>query len=194
MKRLLFLPLLVTFAGCGVTASSRPSPTAVRSVAAPASKPAPKPKPKPTAYVPDRIIASRTATIDDADLELAIMHLDRSGATVSLGLKLSGAHTYYSRVDRIFDDGQVQPIRNSDSRENRFSVDGIYLLDRVHGRKYLVARDPDGHCICDAGLAGAKLSEGSMDFGATYGAPPPDVTAVDVVVPRFGTFANVPLG
>jgi hypothetical protein len=33
-----------------------------------------------------------------------------------------------------------------------------------------------------------------MTLSATYGAPPQDVHAVDVVVPHFGTFANVPLG
>jgi len=30
-------------------------------------------------------------------------------------------------------------------------------------------------------------------LSATFGAPPPDVDALDVVIPRFGTFEDVPL-
>jgi hypothetical protein len=188
MKRLLFLPFLLLFAGCGVVGSSRPvasaAPPATRTVAVP----------KPRAFVPDHVIASRTAQIGYVDVDLAITHLERSGETTSLSIKLTNEDTLWANVDDIFDDGETQPIRNSDSRENGSSVDGIYLLDRAHGQKYLVARDPDGRCICDSGLAGRRVAEGTISLSATYGAPPPNVTAVDVVVPRFGTFANVPLG
>ena len=188
MKRLLFLPLLVTFAGCGVAGSSRPvapvAPVATRTVAVP----------KPRAYVPDRVIASRSGKIGYADAQLAITHLERAGETTSLSVRLANHSAFWAAIDRVFDDGETEPIRGSDSRENGFSVDGIYLLDRAHGQKYLVARDPDGRCICDSGLEDRRLEDGSVTLSATYGAPPPEVTAVDVVVPHFGTFANVPLG
>ncbi|HET8537226.1 MAG TPA: hypothetical protein VFL73_08620 [Solirubrobacteraceae bacterium] len=127
-------------------------------------------------------------------MKLAITHLDRTGEITSLTVKLSNDNSFWADIDDIFDDGDTQPIRNSDSNENGYSVDGIYLLDRAHGQKYLVARDPDGRCICDTGLEGRRVADGSITLSATYGAPPPNVTAVDVVVPHFGTFANVPLG
>jgi hypothetical protein len=193
MRRLLFLPFLLLFAGCGAVGSSRPvapaapaTPNATRTVAVP----------RPKTYVPDRVIASRSAELGYASVELAIMHLERTGATTALAVRLTNNDdTFSADVGDIFDDGATQPIRNSDSNENEYSVDGIYLLDRAHGQKYLVARDPDGRCICDTGLNGRSLySDGSVTLSATYGAPPPNVTAVDVVVPRFGTFANVPLG
>ena len=179
------------FAGCGVVGSSRPvapaapaTPTATRTVSVP----------KPRTFVADRVIASRTAQIGYANVGLAITHLERTGETTSLSIKLTPDDTFWAAIDDIFDDGETQAIRNSDSHENGFSVDGIYLLDRAHGQKYLVARDPDGRCICDSGLEGRRISDGTMTLSATYGAPPPAVTAVDVVVPHFGTFANVPLG
>jgi hypothetical protein len=192
MKKLIFLPLLLMFAGGGVVGSSRP----VASVAPPASRTATRTVsvPKPQTFIADRVIASRTAEIGYANVGLAITHLERAGETTSLSVKLTPDDTFWAPIDDVFDDGETQPIRNSDSNENGYSVDGIYLLDRAHGQKYLVARDPDGRCICDVGLDGRRVSEGSMTLSATYGAPPQDVHAVDVVVPHFGTFANVPLG
>lgn len=189
MKKLIFLPLLLVFAGCGVAASSRPvapaaAPVANRTVEVP----------KPRTFVADRVIASRTAQLGYADVKLAITHLDRTGEITSLTVKLSNDSSFWASIDDVFDDGDTQPIRNSDSTENGYSVDGMYLLDRAHGQKYLVARDPDGRCVCDVGLEGRRVDEGSITLSATYGAPPPEVTAVDVVVPHFGTFANVPLG
>jgi hypothetical protein len=32
-----------------------------------------------------------------------------------------------------------------------------------------------------------------MTLSATFAAPPPDVAAVDVEIPRYGTFKDVPL-
>jgi hypothetical protein len=192
MKRLLFLPLLLCFAGCGVVGSSRP--------VAPAAQAAPVASrtvemPKQTTFVPDRVIASRSGKIDDDDVKLEITHLERSGQTVSLSFRLTAETVFAPDVGNTFDDGETEPIDNSGSEENGSSVDGVYLLDRAHAQKYLVARDPDGRCICDVGIEDTDVSqEHPITLSATYGAPPPAVTAVDVVVPHFGTFANVPLG
>jgi hypothetical protein len=191
-RRLLFLPFLLLFAGCGVLGSSRPvapappaTPNATRTVAAP----------KPKTYVPDRVIASRSGEIDGDDVQLEITHLERSGQTVSLSFRLTAESIYSPNLGKTFDDGEIQPINSSGSEENGNSVDGVYLLDRAHAQKYLVARDPNGRCICDVGIGEIAVGQQHpVTLSATYGAPPPNVTAVDVVVPRFGTFANVPLG
>jgi len=188
MKRLLFLPLLLLFAGCGLAASSPPgavgtAPTATRTV----------PAPKPKAFVADRVIAARTGEVNGEDVRLEITHLERTGETTSLSLRLTSESIFAPPIRDSLDDGEAQPIRSSASRENAYSVDGVYLLDRAHGQKYLVARDPDGRCICDVGLAETQISSEPITVSATYGAPPPEVGAVDVVVPNFGTFSNVPL-
>jgi hypothetical protein len=189
MKRLLFLPFLLLFAGCGVAASSRAAapapPTATRTVAVP----------KPKAVMADRVIATRKGMIDSEAVQLAITQLQRAGATTSLGIRLTTYSGYPIHVGAVFDDGETQPIRGSDSAANGSSLDGIYLVERTRAQKYLVARDSDNRCICDAGLDHTAFDGGApLTLSATYGAPPPDVPAVDVVIPRFGTFANVPLG
>jgi hypothetical protein len=193
MKRLLFLPFLLLFAGCGVTAVTKRQPAPPRPAAAKAATTVSVPRPK--AFVADRVIASRTGSFNMFDVRLAITHLERTGATTSLSVGLTSADPNYAPwIRNYLDDGETQAIRGSDSRENGDSVDGIYLLDRTHGQKYLVARDPDGRCICDVGIGDLRVDDHSVTLSATYGAPPPEVHAVDVVVPRFGTFANVPLG
>ena len=192
MKRLVFLPFLLLFAGCGLTAATQPKPVSSPAAATTATS---VEVPKPKAFVADRVIASRTGAISDFPARLEITHLERTGDTTSLSIRLTSEDPVMAPyLGGSLDDGQTQPIRGSGSEENGDSVDGVYLLDRAHGRKYLVARDPEGRCICDAGIGDMRVSDSSVTLSATYGAPAPDVHAVDVVVPRFGTFANVPLG
>ncbi len=75
------------------------------------------------------------------------------------------------------------------------TLDDIYLVDGANRKKYLVGRDAQNLCTCDTDLGRGFISAGApLTLSATFGAPPPDVRAVDVFVPRFGTFKDVPLG
>jgi hypothetical protein len=47
-------------------------------------------------------------------------------------------------------------------------------------------------CSSDLGSSFVK-TDGPAVFSATFAAPPPDVTAVDVYIPHAGTFKNVPI-
>ena len=48
--------------------------------------------------------------------------------------------------------------------------------------------------MCDSNLGAQFVGDGTTTvLSATYGAPPADVKAMDVVVPRFGTFKDVPI-
>ena len=194
MKRLPFLPLLlVIFAGCGMTETTneRSAPAAVAAATAPATNSTPAPNTAP----PHRVIASHRGTLDAEPVRLAITHLRRAGSTTSLGIRVISDSYLWGSVDRAFDDGIVQPIRGSDSKENGFSVDGIYLIDPRHAQKYLVARDADNRCICDVDLSDSGFAkQRPLNLSATYGAPAADVQSVDVFVPHFGTFSDVPLG
>jgi hypothetical protein len=189
MRRLLFLPLvLAVFAGCGTTETTnqRSAPAAVAAAKAPDSSATP---------LADRVIASRWSRIGISPVGLEIVQLHREGTTTSLGLRLKSHATLGPYVADWFDDGTTQPVQESDSRENGSSLDGIYLIDRAHGTKYLVARDADNRCLCDSNLLHTRLTDlGPIHLSATFGAPPGDVQAVDVFVPVFGTFTDVPLG
>jgi hypothetical protein len=90
------------------------------------------------------------------------------------------------------------------SGEDGFSMKGVYLVDRKNKKQHLIARTPedkwdkterDERYLGSHGLAGVfAYPQQPVSLYATFGAPPDDVTAVDVFVPNVPVFENVPLG
>lgn len=101
------------------------------------------------------------------------------------------------QVGSELDDGifQESTAPDADSIIGGSTLDGVYLVDGTNRKKYLVGRDARNLCTCDSDLGSAFVAvDAPVTLSATFGAPPPDVRAVDVFVPRFGTFKDVPLG
>jgi hypothetical protein len=72
--------------------------------------------------------------------------------------------------------------------------DGVALIDPNARKKYLVARDSTGRCVCSTDLGSAFVEEDApVNLQATLAAPPDTVTTVDVVVPNVKTFTGVPI-
>jgi hypothetical protein len=146
-------------------------------------------------------LAAREGNVNDIPVRLEIIELKRSGSTVALSLRLSTTSDRRAQVADTFDDGIFQATgknRVSDNPtaevRNADSVDGIALIDAKNARKHLVGRDAEGNCLCDVDLGrGFVTSDGPLLLSATFGAPPADVQAMDVFVPHYGTFKNVPL-
>ena len=143
-------------------------------------------------------VASRDGQIDGEAVRLEITELVRSGSTTALTFELSVSETRAgeteadAQISDIFDDGlgEIDGGKGQDS----FTVDGVSLVDATNSKRYLVARDSEGVCVCDGDLGGTFVeSSGPSALSATFGAPPADVESVDVVIPNFGTFKNVPL-
>jgi hypothetical protein len=150
--------------------------------------------------VPAAALAGSQGQIDDDPVRLDIVELKRSGQTTALTLRLTivgegGSDSAISaQVASTFDDGIFQSVRGGTSTSGGGSMDGISLIDSRNGKRYLVARDERGECVCDTDLGSAFVEPQSpLLLSATFGAPPSDVDAVDVVIPRFGTFKDVPL-
>lgn len=72
---------------------------------------------------------------------------------------------------------------------------GVYLLDKKNRKQYLVARNANKEYLASTDL-GAVFVEPKMatELFATFGAPPEDVSTVDVVIPKIPVFEDVPLG
>jgi hypothetical protein len=86
------------------------------------------------------------------------------------------------------------PTYQLGSQHDSFTVAGVYLIDGKHGKKYEVANDPGGHCVCSSLLGNLYIAPGSATvMTATFAAPPADVTALDVSIPLAGTFHDVPV-
>jgi hypothetical protein len=149
-----------------------------------------------TRSAPEQPIAERDGSIDQHSVKLQIVELKRSGQTSELTIRLvATGDTDGAQVAQTFDDGISQNLKSTgDPPPETGTLDGISLIDSQNRKRYLAGRDEDGSCACDKDLSNAFVAaDAPLVLSATFAAPPADVKAMDVVVPRFGTFKDVPL-
>ncbi|MBB4916602.1 hypothetical protein [Streptosporangium saharense] len=75
------------------------------------------------------------------------------------------------------------------------TVAGIGLVDPVNGKRYVVARTgdyPKVTCLCSDYDVFTEPDE-VLPLNATFAAPPPDVTKINVDLKVLGVFADVPI-
>jgi hypothetical protein len=182
---------VLLLAGCG-GGSSRTTASDTTTTKAATGPTAPAPV-KPGA--PARAVAGMGGTIDGKSARLDILSLTRSGGVSQLTMRVANTDTTAGgaglQIANTFDDG----VNGTPTTPNvSFTLDGVSLIDAVNRKKYMVARDSKGVCVCDGDLSGTFVKAGqSVNLSATFGAPPPDVRTVNVFVPKFGTFRGVPL-
>jgi len=157
---------------------------------------APAQDPAPTVAVadkdePERSLASRQGQIDDDPVRLQIVELARGATTSTLTIRVTNTgHQGSAQIHRVFSDGEI----GDESLNGSENLDGITLVDSRGAKRYLVARDSRGVCVCDTALGSTFLDpQTSLVLSATFAAPPAGVKAIDVVIPRFGAFRDVPL-
>jgi hypothetical protein len=188
------LLVLVLIAGCGGGDKKSSSKTSGSQASGPQStSTTPGGKVQTT---PAKAIASRDGSMDQKPVKLEIVELKRSGGTTALNIRLTTTSTDgTAQVASTFDDGIFEKLKNSsDPTAGADSLDGISLIDTKNRKRYLVGRDADGRCVCDGDLGnGFVSSNGPLVLSATYAAPPADVQTMDVVIPHFGTFKDVPI-
>lgn len=73
-----------------------------------------------------------------------------------------------------------------------YTMNGVTLLDLVNGNRHLTLLDEAGACLCSSGL-GSIEGDQRLELYAQFPAPPPEVTAVSVVIPNIPPFENVPI-
>jgi hypothetical protein len=185
--------VVVAVAGCGgstktVTVAAKPTTTRVSGTTAAGAT--------TTAVVASPPVATRDGSVDQEPVTLSIVSLKRSGATVELTFELSLDKTAsgHAQVASAFDDGEFEKVTAPGSTDisGGDTLDGIYLVDTTDAKKYPVARDSYGQCVCDINLGDTFVDSGAPVFlSATFGAPPS--SSVNVSIPGYGTFANVPI-
>jgi hypothetical protein len=193
MGRLLALAaVLALLAGCGgdddQQSASTPAPT---TTAAPAGTATPTATPaEPTAPV-----AQGEGSADGGRFIFTITELKRSGPTVVLNASVSlagGSEKDSIQINNTFSDGVPQDLEDSGGQESGDVFDGVALIDPNGRKKYLVARESTGRCVCSNDLGSAFVEEDApINLQATLAAPPDTVTTVDVVVPNVKTFTGV---
>ncbi|MGC3952879.1 MAG: hypothetical protein QM804_01265 [Propionicimonas sp.] len=179
--------LIVT--GCSAGESpNTPSPSAPTASDSPTAAAEPIPTPS---VVPMQLPTIETRTTSDPQpLEISLHQVSVGEKAMTVTFSATNLSTKGNwQVADYFDDGIGHPL---DAERN--TVDGVAVIDKVNGVRYLPARDAEGNCMCSVNLLRAYLDAGQkMYFSAVYQAVPPEVTKVDVVIPGAGTFADIPV-
>lgn len=193
MGRLLALAAaLALLAGCGgdddQQAASTPAPTDTAAPAATETATA-------TPAAPTAPVAQGEGSADGGRFIFTITELKRSGPTVVLNASVSlagGTENDSIQINNTFSDGVPQDLQDSGGQETGDVFDGVALIDPNGRKKYLVARESTGRCVCSNDLGSAFVKEDApINLQATLAAPPDTVTSVDVVVPNVKTFTGV---
>jgi hypothetical protein len=81
------------------------------------------------------------------------------------------------QASSTFSDGLFQELEDSEGSEAGDVFDGAALIDPQGRKKYLVARESTGLCVCSNDLSAAFVQEDApVNLQATLTAPPEDVT------------------
>jgi hypothetical protein len=184
----------VTLAGCGGSSTTKTVTVTAAAKAARVTGTTPS-RSTTTVAATSPPLATRAGSVDGSPVTLSILSLNRSGLMVELTISLT------TTVDKAdvggwFDDGIDEAVKGEGpgNLDGSNSLDGIFLVDTTDAKKYSVARDANNKCLCDDNLFLEGVTNAApLELSAMFGAPPASVTAVNVFIPHYGTFVNVPL-
>jgi hypothetical protein len=156
--------------------------TAASEPAVPATAPATAAT-APAAAAPAAGTAVATADGEQSGVTLTVTELKRSsGGTVNLKFTIDNASSESLGFGYDF----------VEKDKGYGDIGGIYLVDQTNKKKYFVARDSEGECVCSRKLSDLPKGE-KRSLWAKFPAPPPEVKAISVVVPRFSPMDDVPI-
>ena len=151
---------------------------------------APAETPTPAEAPAEASLAQGEGTVDAVPIRFTITELRRRGPTVIVNARVEALRPegeVAGQISQSFSDGQNQ------EGDDASSFDGVALIDPKARKKYLVARDSEGRCLCSNSLGGQFVDQAPANLEATLTAPPADVDRVDVLIPNIKTFADVPI-
>ncbi|TYB51209.1 hypothetical protein FXF51_53745 [Nonomuraea sp. PA05] len=134
------------------------------------------------------VIASREVKVGAGDMygkaRVDITALKRQGRVLSLNWTVTAT------------EGKVNLHNGMGAGPLDFTVSTVSLIDPVNAKRYRVARNGTGEeaeCVC-SGTQGQFLEpEEASTLYAVFAAPPADVTKINVEMPMFGVFTDVPI-
>jgi hypothetical protein len=70
------------------------------------------------------------------------------------------------------------------------TIGAVQLVDPVGKKKYFVARDSDGKCVCSSKIPDLA-AHSRLSLWAKFPAPPDDVQKISIVIPHFQPLDDV---
>ncbi|MEV6864084.1 hypothetical protein AB0M44_24135 [Streptosporangium subroseum] len=132
------------------------------------------------------VIAGREVKVGGTDLTVQLTGLKRQGRLSTLTWTVTNK-------------GDLKWQMNSEMGDTPsnlgLTVAGISLVDPVNGKRYTVARTgkyPTTKCLCSDYDVFTEPDE-VLPLHATFAAPPPDVTKINVDLKVLGVFTDVPI-
>ena len=165
--------------------TAAPAPVTTSSAATTSSTPAPA----ATASTPPPAAATTSSGVASADGErpgtrVDVTELKRgSGGTVTL--KMAFVNDSDSKIGFGYD------FIDKDHEITDFdTIGGVQLVDPVGKKKYFVARDSDGRCVCSTKIPDIA-PHSRLSLWAKFPAPPDDVQKISIVIPHFQPLDDV---
>ncbi|HEV7570828.1 MAG TPA: hypothetical protein VGQ21_04960 [Thermoanaerobaculia bacterium] len=147
--------------------------------AAPASTPAVAP---PAAATTSSGIAA--ADGEKPGTRVDVMELKRgSGGTVTLKM------AFVNDSDKAIGFGYNFADPDHQIRDHG-SIGAVQLVDPVGKKKYFVARDSEGKCVCSTNIPDVA-PHSRLSLWAKFPAPPDDVQKISIVIPHFQPLDDV---
>jgi hypothetical protein len=185
-----YLVVLLTFAlvlGCAKKeAASAPTASAPETTAAVPTSSTP---PAPTSSTTPAAAPSAGTGIASADGEkpgtrVDVQELKRgSGGTVTLKM------AFVNDSDKSMGFGYNYADPDHEIRDHG-SIGAVQLVDPVGKKKYFVARDSEGKCVCSTKITDVE-PHSRVSLWAKFPAPPDDVPRISIVIPHFQPLDDV---
>ena len=159
-------------------APAAPSPTVV----SPTIEPTPVPSVTPSALP---VLAARETSHEGTPLTIAVNSLHSGAGSTTLNFTITNRGTQPWK--------HWTALSAALSGRDNLSVSGVFLVDTVHGRRFLPARDSQGACVCSS-LGGQEIGVGqSIALSAVFAPVTVDVGTAAVHIPLAGTFDEIPV-
>jgi hypothetical protein len=154
---------------------------------------APAESASPTQAAPASAPASSAAPVAAEPAALASAEGEIPGLRAEVQeLKRTAGDTLTLKLAFVNDGQQEMALDQFGAGQEVYSLAGVNLVDIVGKKKYFVASDSEGKCLCSRDLG--RLAPGARaSLWAKFPAPPPDVQQIGVVVPRFAPLEDVPI-
>jgi hypothetical protein len=169
---------------CAIGCGGEPTPEAAPPAPAPAATPAPQPQAPAPQPPPPQPAATATQPAASPPAALASAEGEQPGLRVEIQeLKRTEGGTVTLKLAFVNTGGRTQ-----------FSVgnlDQVNLIDAVGKKKYFVAEDTAGRCLCSRNVT--LDANARANVWAKFPAPPEDVQKITVVVPSFPPLEGIPI-
>lgn len=145
--------------------------------------------PSPSPALEEQPVAVRPGSLNGTLVKAYVYPVHRGAelATANILVKSDDPDMHFT-LSSTFSDGDPEV-----SASTKEAVDGFRLVDTKAKKAYLPATNGSGSCLCTPIGSALYLYTSQVWITVVFAAPPADVTAMDLVMPVFGTVSNAPL-